>query len=123
MPTPQPADPTKLPPEKINKNILELAKAVEHVYGRTGVLIWRNFLAGMMHAFGSIFAYVVVIGLSVFIAQQMGLFSAMQKTWQNITTQINDLKRGLPGVSPESEYPGVWQNSPDAELPMPTAPR
>lgn len=61
-----PQQQSELSSEQTEKNIAKLAYAVEKTYGSAWNIMWRNFLAGIMRAFGITFGYVAITVLLFF---------------------------------------------------------
>lgn len=98
--------PHSLPPSHIDKNIVQLAKTVESVYGNPWGIIWRNFLAGLMRVVGMAFGYIVIVGLVMLIVVKSGALGYIQGLWKNITQGlITDVQKNLEKSLPQ--LPGM----------------
>lgn len=91
-----PQQQSELSSEQTEKNIAKLAQAVEKTYGSAWSVIWRNFLAGIMRAFGITFGYIAITVLLFFIAKKLGVFESVQNFWKNLIGQIENFKQGAP---------------------------
>ncbi len=77
-----------MPPAQVDKNIIQLTKTLESVYGSGWGIIWRNFLAGFMRVTGMACAYIILVALLFFVITKSGILSQVEELWKNI---MNDL--------------------------------
>lgn len=103
-----------LPPSQIDKNMKQLAKTIESIYGNPWGIIWRNFLAGFMRVTGMICAYIILVAIFFFVITKTGILTQIQGVWKNIT---NDLITNTQKNMEKSLFPKlpINQNSSDQE--------
>ena len=78
----------QIPDKKVEKNVKRIAEAIEHVYGSSWQLVWRNFVAGIVHALGVTIGYVLFLAIAIFIAQQLGIFDALTGLWETFWNRL-----------------------------------
>ena len=82
--------PAEVEDKKIEKQVNRLVKALDRVYGNSWSIIWRNFLAGLTHAIGATVGYALFLGITILIAEKLGVFSAVRSFWQELPfNQLN----------------------------------
>lgn len=88
--------PTSMPPSQIDKNIVQLTKTLESVYGNPWDIIWRNFLAGFMRVLGMAIAYIMLLVVIFFVISKTGALTYVEGLWKNITNDlINDVQKNV----------------------------
>ncbi|HLC94504.1 MAG TPA: hypothetical protein VJH96_02975 [Patescibacteria group bacterium] len=105
---------SSLPPGTVDKRIKQLTKAIEHVYGSSFGIAWRNFLAGFMKAFGGLIAYVLFIVVLFFVIQKTGVIKNIQTTWQNFTKNfVGEIQKNI--TTPKIDTNFIQQLQPDLD--------
>jgi len=71
MPTPTPEEFTEFQ-NPSSASVERLIQALDRTYHHMGNLMWRNFIAGLMYAFGATIGFAIVLGAAAYILRGLG---------------------------------------------------
>lgn len=77
-----------------DKTLERLVKAVELAYASPGKVFWRAFLSGLGRGIGSLFGWLLLLGLLFYLFQISGLattFRELQGTLGKLSNSVNSL--------------------------------
>ena len=97
--------------EKLNKNLEDLKSSGRHMIYSASPLKFAifNFLAGVFHVLGSLFGYIVIFGLIIYLVSQINLNKLMADWMEKTLGQIRweKIMPLAPGMQDNSTIPSL----------------